>query len=187
MERVTYEHGETIWTAGALHRVVASARSRWGSPTYGLALSDGDAPVRWLTPRRVGATSAVLDRIAIADLVDRFYAAVQRHETLGPVFEAEMDESWDAHLEKMKAFWRAILLREPGFAGNPMQRHRGLFGRGAIAPEHFAIWLDVFTTTAGEVFRGPALEAITAKVNAMARGLSSGVFGAPYDAAQSLQ
>lgn len=82
--------------------------------------------------------------------VDGFYSKVREDELIGPVF-AGVITNWQPHLEKMYAFWNAVLFGEPGFKGNPFAKHAPL----PIVPEHFGRWLELFAETIDENFEGP--------------------------------
>jgi hemoglobin len=58
----------------------------------------------------------------IETFVNNFYDKVRENELLAPVFNSKIpSENWPAHLQRMYAFWNAILFAEKGFDGNPMQ------------------------------------------------------------------
>jgi hemoglobin len=48
-----------------------------------------------------GLSAAMIDA-----LIAEFYARVRRDDLLGPVFADIIGDDWDAHLEKIAAFWR---------------------------------------------------------------------------------
>jgi len=76
----------------------------------------------------------------IRKVVKEFYALTRTHPELGPVF-AEHVTDWDSHEEKIIDFWCGALLRQPGYSGNPMQKH---LAAGNVLPDHFPIWLNLF-------------------------------------------
>jgi hemoglobin len=87
--------------------------------------------------------------------VNGFYGKVRENEKLAPVFASRIkDEEWPAHLQRMYAFWNAILFAETGFNGNPMQKHMTL----PIERTHFDQWLALFYETIDETFAGPKAE-----------------------------
>ncbi|MBS0613104.1 MAG: group III truncated hemoglobin [Proteobacteria bacterium] len=95
----------------------------------------------------------------ITVLVHAFYARVRQDETLGPIFDAHIDD-WDQHLAKLVDFWSSILLRTGRFKGTPMPRHAALPGLNAPL---FQRWLDLFRRTAAEQpNQGMAEQACTA-------------------------
>lgn len=102
----------------------------------------------------------------IKKLVDTFYQKVRLDTLLSPVFASRIpDEAWPAHLERMYAFWNAILFAERGFDGNPMQKHLRL----PIEEKHFSQWLLLFTETIDANFRGEKAEEAKQRANAIAQ------------------
>jgi hemoglobin len=91
----------------------------------------------------------------IADIkifVDEFYEKVRHDALLAPVFASKIsDAEWPAHLNRLYAFWNAILFAERGFEGNPMQKHFAL----PISENHFSQWLHLFSQTIDSHFSGP--------------------------------
>lgn len=91
----------------------------------------------------------------IETFVNGFYGKVRGDELLAPVFDAKIpDTAWPEHLQRLYAFWNAILFAETGFEGNPMQKHLTL----PIGREHFDRWLALFTMTIDENFAGAKSE-----------------------------
>ncbi|HYO20944.1 MAG TPA: group III truncated hemoglobin, partial [Flavisolibacter sp.] len=83
----------------------------------------------------------IKDKKDIEAFVDRFYSKVRNNELLSPVFDSKIsNEAWPQHLQRMYAFWNAILFGETGFQGNPMQKHVSL----PIEEKHFGQWLNLF-------------------------------------------
>ena len=79
----------------------------------------------------------------IEALVDRFYDRIQVHPTLGPVFNAAV-EDWDEHKRLLVDFWSSIALGTKRYRGNPMAAHRP----HPIREEHFAHWLALWREVA---------------------------------------
>ena len=108
-------------------------------------------------PPRFFVTADEVDR-----MMEAFYAAIRRHEVLGPVFTAHIGESdadWAAHIAKIGRFWKNAILREGGYSGSPMMVHRAA---GDILPDHFPLWLDLFDDTAARILRPAAAAAWSA-------------------------
>src|SRR5690606_25545296 len=82
----------------------------------------------------------------IQALVDRFYDRIQAHPTLGPVFNAAVDD-WDEHKRLLTSFWTSVVLRAGTYRGNPMAAHRP----HPITTEHFVQWLALWRDTADEM------------------------------------
>ncbi len=91
---------------------------------------------------------ANLDDIKL--LVDTFYAKVQLHPHIGPVFSARIQNRWPEHLQKMYTFWQTVLLEEYTYFGRPFPPHAQL----PIDASHFEAWLALFTETITELFEG---------------------------------
>ena len=91
----------------------------------------------------------------IETFVNGFYDKVRRDDMLAPVFASRIaDAAWPEHLQRMYAFWNAILFAETGFRGNPMQKHLSL----PVGTKHFDRWLLLFQQTIDENFSGPKAE-----------------------------
>jgi hemoglobin len=104
-------------------------------------------------------------------VVADFYAAARADPELGPVFAAHVDD-WSAHEAKIVRFWRGALRGERSYDGNPMQVH---LAAGAVRPEHFARWLDLFDETLVRLL--PEVEAVawSRLAHRIGRGLRMGV------------
>jgi|SRR6185312_9886304 len=83
--------------------------------------------------------------------VDEFYGKVRGDSLIGPVFSQVLPGDWRPHLEKMYAFWNAVLFGVAGFKGNPFSKHAPL----KIEQEHFDRWLALFAETIDTHFEGP--------------------------------
>ncbi len=83
-------------------------------------------------------------------LVDTFYKRIQSDELLGPIFNERIGDKWPIHIEKMYRFWQTVLLEEYTYNGRPFPPHAQL----PVGPEHFALWLALFTQTVDELFTG---------------------------------
>src|SRR3546814_2135476 len=71
---------------------------------------------------------------------------IQVHPTLGPVFNAAVDD-WDEHKRLLVSFWTSVVLRAGTYRGNPMSAHRS----HPITTEHFVQWLELWRATADEI------------------------------------
>lgn len=105
--------------------------------------------------RAFGMKKDIENRNDIETFVNAFYDKVRCDETLSPVFATRIaNEAWPAHLQRMYAFWNAILFAETGFQGNPMQKHLSL----PVDKRHFDRWLHLFHQTIDADFSGPKAE-----------------------------
>jgi hemoglobin len=112
----------------------------------------------------------------IHQLVHGFYAKVRADETLGPIFNRAIGDNWDAHLEKMCAFWSSVMLTSGRYKGNPMVAHMRL---KMVRPEHFQQWLALFRMAAHELFAPAIAQAFIIRAENIARSLQLGMFFKP--------
>ena len=112
-----------------------------------------------------GSTASLYERIGgrdgIARLIAPFYAEVQRHELLGPVF-SERIADWPRHLAKITEFW-AGMTGGPSLYPGGMGRHVSL----PVQPEHFQNWLALWDANVKAML--PAQEA--AEMSAIAHAI----------------
>lgn len=111
----------------------------------------------------------------IAIMVERFYASVQQHPTLGPVFNERLEGRWDVHLAQMKNFWSSVLLRSGRYEGFPLGAH---FDVPGIEARHFGDWLALFEETLTSVYQQDVARAILRISNQFAQRFSGALFGA---------
>lgn len=112
----------------------------------------------------------------IAQLVHGFYGKVREDAALGPIFNRVIGDNWDAHLEKMCAFWSSVMLTSGRYKGNPMIAHMRL---KMIQPAHFERWLTLFRTTAQELFAPEIAQAFISRAEMIAKSLQLGMFFRP--------
>lgn len=87
---------------------------------------------------RTGIDEAMIER-----LVRAFYAKVMCDPLLGPIFNTRIPD-WEAHLQRMFAFWSSVALMSGQYHGTPMEKHLPL----PVDARHFDRWLDLFEQTA---------------------------------------
>lgn len=92
---------------------------------------------------KMGVTPELIDV-----LVETFYTRIQSHETLGEVFGNHIGDRWDAHLSRMKEFWKALAFKTGHYSGRPVQAHLKV---GGITPELFPQWLRLFSSTLEDI------------------------------------
>ena len=126
----------------------------------------GDHMGRMTIPPRFDVTPEQIDRV-----VQTFYAAVRRHEVLGPVFARHVTD-WPAHEAKIAAFWRNAILYERAYDGNPMQVHRDA---GDVRPDHFPPWLALFDETLRRTLPADSAAAWSALAHRIGASLSMGL------------
>lgn len=113
----------------------------------------------------------------ISALVDEFYARIQAHEILGPIFAGIIKDNWGPHLEKMKLFWSSVALSTGVYSGQPVPAHVKIQG---LTEEHFAAWLTLFEQTLRDTAPTPeAVDYFMVRANRIASSLILAVFGIP--------
>ena len=113
-------------------------------------------------------------------LVDRFYEDIRAHPRLGPLFEQRLTGKWDVHLDRMKKFWRSVLLYSGEYSGQPVVKHNGL---PDLQEDDFRLWLELFETTTAALFGPPTAGPIVVIARRIARSLWLARFGTPFNKA----
>tara|TARA_B100001540_G_scaffold262770_1_gene242291 strand:- start:236 stop:676 length:441 start_codon:yes stop_codon:yes gene_type:complete len=118
-----------------------------------------------------------IDEAFVSQLVDTFYSRVRKHALLGPVFEAEIGDEWDAHLTRMKDFWSSVSMSTGRYSGKPMPAHMKLKG---ILPAHFNVWLAIFRQTLDDLTTDPeTVGYFMERAERIAQSLQFGMFDLP--------
>ncbi|MCF3972566.1 group III truncated hemoglobin [Paracoccus salsus] len=107
----------------------------------------------------------------IDQVVTVFYAAIRRHEVLGPVFGNHVTD-WPAHEEKIARFWKKAILYRPVYDGNPMRVH---MAAGDVRAEHFPLWLALFDETLRRTLPPETAAGWSGLAHRIGRGLRLGV------------
>ncbi len=103
-------------------------------------------------------------------LVDTFYDRIQVHPDLGPVFN-EVVSDWDAHRQRLTAFWCSVALGARSYRGNPLAMHQAL----PINAGHFRQWLALWHTTTHDVLGETLARHMQAYARRIARGMQMGL------------
>ena len=117
-------------------------------------------------PPRFDITPEQIDRVVAV-----FYAAIRRHEVLGPIFAGHVTD-WPEHEEKIARFWRNAILYERSYDGNPMRTH---MQAGDVKAEHFAPWLMLFDETLRRTLPEDTAAGWSALAHRIGAGLRMGV------------
>jgi hemoglobin len=107
----------------------------------------------------------------IREVVDAFYASVRADARLGPIFNSAVAD-WDAHLERLYAFWSSVLLMTGRYKGTPMQAHASLPG---ISGDLFDRWLELFRSTVRERCPPQAAALFIDRAERIAQSLEMGI------------
>tara|TARA_R110001606_G_scaffold83958_4_gene191311 strand:- start:34516 stop:34956 length:441 start_codon:yes stop_codon:yes gene_type:complete len=92
---------------------------------------------------------------AIERMVALFYARLLADPLLAPVFVDVARIDLDQHLPVIAAYWKKMLLGEPGYRRHMMARHRAVHQRQPLTGLHHERWLGHFTATLDAHFQGP--------------------------------
>ncbi|WBU53790.1 group III truncated hemoglobin [Paracoccus sp. SCSIO 75233] len=117
-------------------------------------------------PARFDITPEQIDRVVAV-----FYAAIRRHEVLGPIFANHVTD-WPEHEAKIARFWRNAILFERSYDGNPMRAH---MQAGDVRAEHFAPWLMLFDETLRRTLPEAPAAAWSVLAHRIGAGLRMGV------------
>jgi len=109
-----------------------------------------------------------IDTVQISELVDQFYTKIRADERLALLFAEGMARDWPAHLDRMKAFWRSVLLKTGEYKGKPVPAHTKL---AEIKTEDFQRWLFLFEETAIELFDPAAVPIVLETAERIATSL----------------
>lgn len=94
---------------------------------------------------------AILNNEDVRQLVEVFYSKVLKDSDLAPFFK-RLD--FEAHIPKMTHFWSFVLLDEPGYTTNVVEKHLNM----PLEHKHFERWLALFNETICELFEGEKVE-----------------------------
>ena len=90
--------------------------------------------------------------------VDSFYARVLVDPLLAPLFTDVARIDLQAHLPRIKAYWRKMLLGDTAYDRHMMAKHRAVDGRAPFTEEHYRRWVQLFEETLAAGFVGPLAE-----------------------------
>lgn len=121
-------------------------------------------------PKAPGTAVGITEPM-IKTIVHTFYARVRVDPLLGPIFNRAI-EDWDAHLDKLCAFWSSVTLMTGRYKGTPMQAHSEL---PEITPAHFERWLALFQATAIKTCPRDAAAVFVGRANRIAESLQLGL------------
>lgn len=125
-----------------------------------------DQNSRATLPPRFDIVAAEIDCV-----VQIFYAAIRRHEVLGPIFAAHVTD-WPMHEAKTADFWKKAILHRAGYDEHPMRAH---ILAGNVKPVHFRLWLNLFDDTLNSVLSPVSAAAWSSLAHRIGRGLRIGV------------
>ena len=101
----------------------------------------------------------------IQQMVNSFYAKVQKDDLIGPIFQEKIQNRWPEHLEKMYRFWETVLLDNHSYYGSPFAPHATM----PIEEKHFDRWLSLFKQNLEEQYIGSKAEEALWRAKKMAQ------------------
>jgi len=75
---------------------------------------------------------------------------------------------WDHHIPIITDFWETILLDNPVYKNNAMAVHYALSRKVALQEEHFNRWLQLFSETMDELYKGKTAELAKTRAKSIA-------------------
>ncbi|WP_406841674.1 group III truncated hemoglobin (plasmid) [Streptomyces sp. AHU1] len=122
-------------------------------------------------PGPVGERADIQDRKDIEELVRAFYHEVLQDPFIGPLFTEVAHIDMASHLPVMADFWESALLMPGIYRRNALRAHRDLHAKSPLSSDHFARWLQLWTTTVRSLYTGPVADRAIVKANAVAQAL----------------
>lgn len=100
----------------------------------------------------------ISERADIQMLMEQFYEKVKLDNTIGVIFTKIVPLNWDHHIPLIVDFWETILLDNPVYKSNAMEKHFIVNKLFPLKKEHFDAWLHLFTETTDLNFKGPVAD-----------------------------
>ncbi|MFZ1529311.1 MAG: group III truncated hemoglobin [Ferruginibacter sp.] len=94
-------------------------------------------------------------RSDIEKLVVEFYEKVKKDETIGIIFTEIVKMDWEHHIPLITDFWETIILDNPVYKNNAMEKHYELNRVYPLTKAHFDAWLILFNDTMDGMYSGP--------------------------------
>jgi hemoglobin len=101
-------------------------------------------------------------------LVDSFYDKVLKDPTIGFIFTEVNPIVMENHMPVMYLFWNSILLGNPGYVGNIMEKHIDLNEKFKLTKAHFDQWLKLWINTVNENFEGTKADEAISRATSIA-------------------
>lgn len=100
-----------------------------------------------------------------------FYERALADEVIGYIFSDVAHLDLEHHLPIIGDFWESVLFETPDYSKrgrNPLEVHKHLHLLSPLTTEHFARWLQIFTTTVNDEFAGERAEFLKMRAEAIA-------------------
>ncbi|KSV64642.1 hypothetical protein N183_34740 [Sinorhizobium sp. Sb3] len=132
--------------------------------------------LRYMFKGEFAMSSQAITETDIRTIVERFYAEVRADQVLNAGFAAVTD--WDDHLERMMAFWGAMMMSTGRYKGNPVAMH--LIHLERIDPGMFERWLTLWRKVTSDALSPEIAAEIQSRAVRIASRLSSALFGSDH-------
>ena len=113
-------------------------------------------------------------RADIERLLDEFYKIVIHDPEIGHHFDSL---NLEHHLPIIADFWEKVLFGNPVYFNNPLAVHQTLHERSPLLPEHFVVWVAIFSETVDRLFAGETAEMAKSRAAAIGESLSQRLNG----------
>ena len=100
----------------------------------------------------------IITRDHVETFVVEFYQRVKKDAVIGRIFTDIVKVDWVHHIPLITDFWETILLDNPVYRKNAMEKHFDVNRLIPLTKEHFDAWLNLFTGTIDDLFEGPVAE-----------------------------
>ncbi|HVB89876.1 MAG TPA: group III truncated hemoglobin [Beijerinckiaceae bacterium] len=121
------------------------------------------------SPFRRRAAASGLTEPLLRSIVAAFYEKVRADPTLGPIFERAIGQDWEAHIEKICAFWLTATRLQAGYKGGDfLPAH---FRFEGMDPRLLPRWLALFRETVAQMCPPQVGEALVDIAERMAQSL----------------
>ena len=101
-------------------------------------------------------------------LITTFYTKAMADEEIKHFFHEVVKLDLERHIPHIADFWETVLLDNPVFTGNPMDKHIAMHAISPFTPDHFKRWLALFHQTTDELFTGDKAEMAKQRADSIA-------------------
>lgn len=113
-------------------------------------------------------TKDITTRADIELFVTDFYDRVKQDDIIGVIFNDVVRMNWEEHIPLITDFWETILLDNPVYAKNAMEKHYHVNKIFPLQQSHFDRWLKLFSDALDQHFAGPVVELAKKRANSIA-------------------
>ncbi|MCK5881203.1 MAG: group III truncated hemoglobin [Sinobacterium sp.] len=108
----------------------------------------------------------------IKDFVDSFYDKVLADEQLAPIFHEVAGIDVEQHLPRICSYWEKLLLGDKAYQRHTMNIHREIDAKQRFTPSDFDRWLQLFTQTAQQEFKGEKADRAVVVATTIAKNMA---------------